>query len=1189
MQSGTMPVGSPLVEESSTTYLVSTSRPEIEEGQSSTVTVAIANGGTLPTDQTVSLVVSGTASADDYTLTPATLTLTAGEVQTTAELEVVDDQSKETTAETIILTAMIAGSSVAEATVTIHPSDRNVRTRLRNPIKGRIKKGDIVLSAAPFVRAPQTEDPPHLDGAATTDAYARIQYLKPVPGGNRLAFNDLRGILYMTDADGSTPVVYLDLRDEDVGFETPFYPSETGLMGFAFHPEFAASGQPGYGKFYTTFSADQDSGSADYLDNIGSHESVLREWTAADPDAATFAGTSREVLRVGQGLPLQNIGAVAFSSADYGKLYTSMGDGGGLYDAQMNGQDLSSPYSAILRIDPLARDGDRGYGIPADNPFALVPGIAGEIWAFGLRHPQHFSFDAAGRMFITDIGEDNIEEVNLGRAGANYGWRLREGTFATRQGIGGTPLGQGPVFTRPDETSGTFDYPVVQYDHDEGRALGSGFVYEGSAIPSLLGKYVFADLVDGRLFAVDADALTPGEQPVIEEVRFTFDGFERTLLDVAGYPNPSRLVFDPDAKRADLRLGLDHDGELYILTKGDGWIRRLAEGTVSDDATLSALSLSGIDIGTFSGDVTSYTASVEHAVETTTVTASATHASASVVITPGAEVNLSEGANAIQVTVTAEDETTTATYTVTVTRAAPPALSDDATLSALSLSGIDIGTFSGAVTSYAASVEHAVGTTAVTASATHASASVVITPGAEVSLSVGVNVIQVTVTAEDGTTAAYTVTVTRAEQQEEGRSEPLTATFESVPAEHTGAGSTFRVELLFSADVRVSNQRMQRRFLRVSEGTLEDAGRIDRRKDYWEFSIRPTSYRAVTLSLASGETCGEVICTFDGRPLSAPVTATIIGPPGLSVADAAVDEGAGAQLAFGITLDRAATGTVTVEAATADGTATAGEDYIAKTRISKTFAPGETRKVAVIRVLEDDQAESPETMTLTLSNATGAHIADGEGVGTIGTGTQLPPLPLVDGPTLSLQWSTPRGRVRHAVGLGLRGACERCAAPGGIGRSVGAHGASGAGDAGATRGRGDGVVLGLGHAPAGERRGAALGAVGRSAGGERDGHGASVTGVRGAGAARRRPAGIGGGWRTAPERVGHWADGAVRSGASDGAGTSGPVGERVDGPVGSGGSGAPARFWTCRTTASRTCGRWRACRAWSVWTCRATG
>ena len=572
-------------ESDAATYAVAVSRPEIEEGQETMLTVAITNEVTSEEDQTVSLAVSGTASTDDYTLASTELTLAAGKQEVTVTLEVTDDGVSES-AETITIAASVAGANIGTATVTIHPSDTRVGPQWkRNPIRKTIPKGDIVLAAVPFVRAPETEDPEFVE--ETTDAYARIQYLKPVPGSTRLALSDLRGILYMMDADGSALAEYLDLRDESVGLKTDWTPSEMGLLGFAFHPEFAESGQPGYGKFYTAFSVRENTGVADYLDNLGTHESVVREWTATDPEAATFAGSSREVLRIGQAQTVQNIGTLAFNtasaagSADYGNLYIGMGDGGGLNDGQMSGQNLSSPHAAILRIDPLGRDSDRGYGIPSDNPFVGVPGVVPEIWAYGLRHPQHFSFDATGKMFINDIGESQVEEVNIGRAGANYGWRLREGTFATAFGAGATSTYDGQVFTRPEETDGTFEYPVVQFDHkhtralEEGHALATGFVYEGSEIASLQGKYVFANLVAGKLFVVDVDGLTPGTPAEFEEVRLTFNGVERTLLDVVAYPDPYQLWHNANAKRADVRLSVDHDGELYILTKGDGWIRRL--------------------------------------------------------------------------------------------------------------------------------------------------------------------------------------------------------------------------------------------------------------------------------------------------------------------------------------------------------------------------------------------------------------------------------------------------------------------------------------------------------------------------------------------------------------------------------------------------------------------------------------
>ena len=447
---------------------------------------------------------------------------------------------------------------------------------LDDPLPEKIAKGDIVVAAVPFVRAPRSSDP--AKPATTNAAHARLQYLLPIPDGSgRLAFNDVRGLLYVTDANGSPPTVYLDLRVRDVDFHNALFPNEAGLLGFAFHPEFGQSGKPGYGKLYTGFSAGPDSGTATYLDESGENqESVIREWTAVDPAANTFQGTSREVLRIGQFSPTHNVGTLAFNphvdegSPDYGKLYICFGDGGGRDDPQENGQNPATPLGAILRIDPLAGDAEQGYGVPADNPFVGQAGMAEEIWAYGLRHPQQFSWDIDGRLFIGDIGQDQVEEVNLGVSGGNYGWRLREGTFATAFGVDSLQIG--PVYARPETDPEPFIYPVAQYDHDEGFAIAGGFVYRGEAIVELYGKYVFTDIANGRVFAIDADGLTPGKPTTIEEIRLSFDGVEKDLVDVAGFEN---TYHGPDHPRVDLRLGVDDQGELYLLTKGDGWIRKL--------------------------------------------------------------------------------------------------------------------------------------------------------------------------------------------------------------------------------------------------------------------------------------------------------------------------------------------------------------------------------------------------------------------------------------------------------------------------------------------------------------------------------------------------------------------------------------------------------------------------------------
>lgn len=526
--------------------------------------------------------------------------------------------------------------AVAVSNCSIAQTDPENPTALEDPIPDEIQLGDIQVNLIEFVRAPESEDDPAPFG--TNDAYARIQYLKSPPDeSGRLFFNDTRGILYVTDEEGTEPTVYLDLRDMDVDFYPDVFPHESGFMSFAFHHEFALEDSPGYGKFYTAFTADPESGTADFIEETNSaQESVVYEWTAVDPTALEFFGSRREILRVGQFRPNHNIGNIAFNPfslvetdenddsegggetisadeddngdggetseerhEDWGMLFISFGDGGGAHDPREHGQNVESPLGAILRIDPLIDDleSEESYKIPADNP--EIEGAIPELWAYGLRHPQHFSWDKDGRMFILDIGQDQVEEVNLGSAGANYGWRQREGTFATAHGVD-TEDGLGGVYDVDLEAEeNDFVYPVAQYDHDEGFAIGSGFVYRGESVPELAGKYVFTELVRGRVFYIETepqpeqtpdgdegsdqdesddvdDVLVPGEPTTIYELQLLFDGEESTMSDVAGMSN-TYLQHSPHLRRVDLRVSVDRHGEMYLLSKGDGWIRKIEQ------------------------------------------------------------------------------------------------------------------------------------------------------------------------------------------------------------------------------------------------------------------------------------------------------------------------------------------------------------------------------------------------------------------------------------------------------------------------------------------------------------------------------------------------------------------------------------------------------------------------------------
>ena len=214
---------------------------------------------------------------------------------------------------------------------------------------------------------------------------------------------------------------------------------------------------------------------------------------------------------------------------------------------------------------------------------------------------------------------------------------------------------------------------------------------------------------------------------------------------------------------------------------------------------------------------------------------------------------------------------------------------------------------------------------------------------------------------------------------------PLTAAFHAMPAEHDGE-SAFTVELRFSEEVAgLSYRTLRDSAFTVTNGRVTRARRLARPSNLrWEITVAPGGPGDVTVALPPTADCAAsgAICTADGRRLESALALTIQGPPALSVADARAEEGTDETLDFAVTLERAPAETVAVDYATADGTATAGSDYTAASG-TLTFAPGETAKTVAVAVLDDAIDEGEETLTLTLSDATGARIADGEAVGTI--------------------------------------------------------------------------------------------------------------------------------------------------------------------------------------------------------------
>lgn len=290
--------------------------------------------------------------------------------------------------------------------------------------------------------------------------------------------------------------------------------SEQGLLSMAFHPDYAQNGF-----FYV------------YYTDVNGDTQVTRYSVSGDPRVAE-PGSATPILAVGQPYSNHNGGLLLFGPD--GMLYIGLGDGGSAGDPQGNGQDLGTWLGAILRIDV---DGGIPYAVPSDNPFVNDPNALDEIWAYGLRNPWRFAFDAeTNRLYIADVGQNAWEEVNVEAAdqgGLNYGWNIMEGSSCFPSGS--------------CNQSGLI-LPAVEYAHSPECSVTGGFVYRGAAIPALRGRYFYADYCAGWVRSVLYQNGT-----VTEETEW-FDSLGRVLS-----------------------FGRDAAGELYVLT-ADGRVRKLVPG-----------------------------------------------------------------------------------------------------------------------------------------------------------------------------------------------------------------------------------------------------------------------------------------------------------------------------------------------------------------------------------------------------------------------------------------------------------------------------------------------------------------------------------------------------------------------------------------------------------------------------------
>jgi uncharacterized repeat protein (TIGR03806 family) len=328
-----------------------------------------------------------------------------------------------------------------------------------------------------------------------------------IPGETRLVVANQSGkvLAFAPSAGVSTTRTIVDLASKIVAG------GEQGLLGLAMDPNFATNRY-----FYVDYTRQSD----------GATVIARYTWVGGATDAASLS-SEKVILVIPQPMANHNGGMIAFGPDGY--LYIAMGDGGGSNDQFGNAQNMAALLGKILRIDVHPANDATPYNVPADNPFVNRSGARGEIWALGLRNPFRFSFDrgGSGQLWAGDVGQDQTEEIDIITKGGNYGWPRFEGSTLYQSG---TVLASGTTHTPP----------IYEYDHPHGFSVIGGYVYRGTQIASLIGKYLYSDYFNGIVSSLGYDGTNPA-----------------TNTDLATVPSPAGF-------------GEDNNGEVYIVSQTDG-------------------------------------------------------------------------------------------------------------------------------------------------------------------------------------------------------------------------------------------------------------------------------------------------------------------------------------------------------------------------------------------------------------------------------------------------------------------------------------------------------------------------------------------------------------------------------------------------------------------------------------------
>lgn len=417
---------------------------------------------------------------------------------------------------------------------------------LANPIAELIPMSALTVEIEPFMQFPQTNE---------ITPFTRIVKMESIPGTDLSFVADLQGQIYPMTPQG--PSLFFDMNELFPNFITQ--PGlGTGLGSFTYHPDFLTNGL-----LYTTHAESVQGIEVDfsYSDTIPiTLQWIVNEWKLSKPTDSLFKANSRELLRidiVGHMHGMQDISFNASSKkedSDYGLLYVCIGDGGSVEKGfPFLTMDEDKIWGSVLRIDPLGKNSSNGkYGIPTINPFQ-DEGQAKEVFAKGFRNPHRLHWLQDGRLLVSNIGHLNVESLYLVEAGDHCGWPFREGHFKIQH-----DKNLAFIYKNDENDERVFNYPVAQFDHDEGNAIIGGYEYLGQRVPEMKGKYLFGDIVRGRLFYLNTSEIQRNKISQIYEWQVSRNGNVTSLIELT------------KATRTDLRFGRDGKGEIILMTKPDG-------------------------------------------------------------------------------------------------------------------------------------------------------------------------------------------------------------------------------------------------------------------------------------------------------------------------------------------------------------------------------------------------------------------------------------------------------------------------------------------------------------------------------------------------------------------------------------------------------------------------------------------